>query len=81
MRWFSRDTMKGTDAQCTVPGGSIAPGLVMQGLKCGEEDYRAVAIEGASPLMPLPRLILWGLTFGQLKMAVCVYQYNLWKER
>ena len=53
-----RDTMKGTDAQCTVLGGSIVPGLVTQVLRWGEEDYHVVAIEGASPLMPLSWLIL-----------------------
>ena len=51
-------TMEGTDVQCTVLGRSIVPVLVAQVLRCGEEDYHVVANEGASPLMPLSRLIL-----------------------
>ena len=50
--------MSGTDAQCTVPGGNVVPGTVIQVLKLAGEDYHVVAIEGASPLMPLSWLIL-----------------------
>ena len=50
--------MLGTEAQCTVPGGTMVPGTVVQTLRYGEEDYHVVAIEGASPLMPLSWLIL-----------------------
>ena len=53
-----KDVMSGTEAQCTVPGGTIVPGTVVQTLHYGEEDYHVVAIDGASPLMPLPWLIL-----------------------
>ena len=52
-----RDNMLGTEAQCTVPGGSVVPGTVVQVLHCGGEDYHIVAIDGASPLMPLSWLI------------------------
>ena len=50
--------MLGTEAQCTVPGGTVVPGTVVQTLRYGEDDYHVVAIEGASPLMPLSWLIL-----------------------
>ena len=50
--------MLGTEAQCTVPGGTVVPGTVVQTLHYGEDDYHVVAIEGASPLMPLSWLIL-----------------------
>ena len=53
-----KDDMLGTEAQCTVPGGTIVPGTVVQTLHYGEEDYHVVAIDGASPLMPLPWLIM-----------------------
>ena len=53
-----KDEMLGTEAQCTVPGGTVVPGTVVQTLRYGEEDYHVVAIEGASPLMPLSWLIL-----------------------
>ena len=50
--------MLGTEAQCTVPGGTVVPGTVVQTLQYGEDEYHVVAIEGASPLMPLSWLIL-----------------------
>ena len=50
--------MTGTEAQCTVPGGSVVPGTVVQVLRLGNEDYHVAAIDGASPLMPLSWLIL-----------------------
>ena len=53
-----QDDMLGTEAQCTVPGGTIVPGTVVQTLHYGEDDYHVVAIDGASPLMPLSWLIL-----------------------
>ena len=53
-----RDAMKGTDAQCTVPGGGVVPGHVVQVIRLGTEDHHAVAIEGASPLIPLSWLVL-----------------------
>ena len=53
-----KDDMLGTEAQCTVPGGTIVPGTVAQTLHYGEDDYHVVAIDGASPLMPLSWLIL-----------------------
>ena len=53
-----KDEMLGTEAQCTVPGGTVVPGTVVQTLHYGEDDYHVVAIEGASPLMPLSWLIL-----------------------
>ena len=53
-----KDDMLGTEAQRTVPGGTIVPGTVVQTLHYGENDYHVVAIDGASPLMPLSWLIL-----------------------
>ena len=53
-----KSEMTGTEAQCTVPGGTVVPGTVVQTLHYGEDDYHVVAIDGASPLMPLPWLIL-----------------------
>ena len=53
-----RDDMMGTEAQSTVPGGNVVPGTVVQILHYGEDDYHIVAIDGASPLMPLSWLIL-----------------------
>ena len=50
--------VSGTEAQCTVPGGNVVPGTVIQVLKLADDDYHVVAIEGASPLMPLSWLIL-----------------------
>ena len=44
--------MTGTEAQCTVPGGNVVSGTVIQVLKLAGEDYHVVAIDGASPLMP-----------------------------
>ena len=50
--------MKGAEAQCTVPGGKVVSGMVVQVVACDGEDYHAVAIEGATPLMPLSWLLL-----------------------
>ena len=50
--------MTGTEVQCTVPGGNVVPGTVIQVLKLAGDDYHVVAIDGASPLMPLSWLIL-----------------------
>ena len=50
--------MRGTEAQCTVPGGKVVSGMVVQVVACHGEDYHAVAIEGATPLMPLSWLLL-----------------------
>ena len=47
------DAMQGTDAQCTVPGGGIVPGLVVQVLRLRTEDHHAVVIEGAARFVPL----------------------------
>ena len=52
-----RDGMTGSEAQCTVPGGGVISGMVVQVVACGEE-YHAVEIEGAAPLLPLSWLIL-----------------------
>ena len=69
--------MSGTEAQCTVPGGNVVPGTVIQVLSLAGEDYHIVAIEGASPLMPLSWLILlagWSyvpmVKNGQMKVTV-----------
>ena len=57
--WFQKKRgMKGTEAQCTVPGGKVVSGMVVQVVACDGEDYHAVAIEGATPLMPLSWLLL-----------------------
>ena len=53
-----RAGMKGTAAQCTVPGGKVVSGMVVQVVACDGEEYHAVAIEGASPLLPLSWLLL-----------------------
>ena len=53
-----RDKMKGSEAQRTVPGDSVVPGMVVQVVACDGEEYHAVAIEGASPLLPLSWPIL-----------------------
>ena len=53
-----RDDMLGTEAQCTVPGGNVVPGTVVQTLHYNEDDCHVVAIDGASPLMPLSWLVL-----------------------
>ena len=50
--------MRGAEAQCTVPGGKVVSGMVVQVVACDGEDYHAVAIEGATPLMPLSWLLL-----------------------
>ena len=42
-----KDSMQGSEAQCTVPGGGVVSGLVIQVLRCGKEDHHTVAIEGA----------------------------------
>ena len=47
-----------TLAQCTVPGGSVVSGMVVQVVACDGNEYHAVAIEGASPLLPLAWLLL-----------------------
>ena len=72
-----KGSMSGTEAQCTVPGGNIVPGTVMQILNLAGEDYHIVAIEGASPLMLLSWLILlagWShvpmVENGQMKVSV-----------
>ena len=69
--------MSGTEAQCTVPGGNVVPGTVIQTLNLAGKDYHIVAIEGASPLMPLSWLILlagWSyvptVETGQMKVSV-----------
>ena len=38
--------MRGAEAQCTVPGGKVVSGMVVQVVACDGEDYHAVAIEG-----------------------------------
>ena len=53
-----KEGMKGAEAQCTVPGGKVVSGMVVQVVACDGEDYHAVAIEGATPLMPLSWLLL-----------------------
>ena len=53
-----RDGMTGSEAQCTVPGGGVISGMVAQVVACDGEEYHAVAIEGAAPLLPLSWLIL-----------------------
>ena len=53
-----RDGMKGSEAQCTVPGGGVVSGMVVQVVACDNEEYHAVAIEGAVPLLPLSWLLL-----------------------
>ena len=53
-----RAQMKGTEAQCTVPGGNVVSGMVVQVVACDGEEYHAVAIEGATPLLPLSWLLL-----------------------
>ena len=60
MPWcfLERDDMMGSEGQCTVAGGNVVPGTVVQILHYGKEDYHIVAIDGASPLMPLSWLIL-----------------------
>ena len=72
-----KGSMSGTEAQCTVPGGSIVPGTVIQVLNLAGVDYHIVAIEGAAPLMPLSWLILlagWSyvptVENGQMKVLV-----------
>ena len=69
------------NARCLV--GASYQVWVRQVLRCGEEDYRVVAIEGASPLMPLSWLILlagWSYS-PTVEDATCVYQYDLRKEQ
>ena len=53
-----RAGMEGTEAQCTVPGGNVVSGMVVQVVACDGEEYHAVAIEGATPLLPLSWLLL-----------------------
>ena len=53
-----RAGMKGAEAQCTVPGGKVVSGMVVQVVACDGEEYHAVAIEGATPLLPLSWLLL-----------------------
>ena len=53
-----REGMTGTEAQCTVPGGNVVSGMVVQVVACDGDEYHAVAIEGASPLLPLSWLLL-----------------------
>ena len=53
-----KNGMRGAEAQCTVPGGKVVSGMVVQVVACDGEDYHAVAIEGATPLMPLSWLLL-----------------------
>ena len=53
-----RDSMRGTEAQCTAPGGGVVSGMVVQVVACDGEEYHAVAIGGAAPLLPLSWLIL-----------------------
>ena len=53
-----KGNVSGTEAQCTVPGGNVVPGSAVQVLRLGSEDCHVVAIDGASPLMPLSWLIL-----------------------
>ena len=72
-----KDDMSGTEAQCTVPGGNVVPGTVVQVLHFAGEDYQIVAIDGASPLMPLSWLILlagWSyvpvVKEGKLKVSI-----------
>ena len=50
--------MKGPEAQCTVPGGQVVSGMVVQVVACDGEEYHAVAIQGATPLLPLSWLLL-----------------------
>ena len=50
--------MKGTEAQCTAPGGNVVSGMVVQVVACDGEEYHAVAIEGATPLLPPSWLLL-----------------------
>ena len=47
-----REGMTGTEAQCTVPGGNVVSGMVVQVVACDSDEYHAVAIGGASPLLP-----------------------------
>ena len=44
MRWFSRKEqgMTGTEAQCTVPGGNVVSGMVVQVVACDGDEYHAV---------------------------------------
>ena len=63
--------------QCTVPGGNVVPGTVVQVLRLGSDDYQIVAIDGTSPHMPLSWLILlagWSYspTVGDGQMQVKV---------
>ena len=53
-----RDGMTGAEAQCTVPGGNVVSGMVVQVAACDGDEYHAVAIDGASPLLPLSWLLL-----------------------
>ena len=53
-----REGMTGTEAQCTVPGGNVVSGMVVQVVTCDGEEHHAVAIEGAAPLLPLSWLLL-----------------------
>ena len=53
-----REGMSGTEAQCTVPGGNVVSGMVVQAVACDGDEYHALAIEGASPLLPLSWLLL-----------------------
>ena len=48
-----QDSTQGSEAQCTVLGGGVIPGLVVQVLRFSTEEHHAVATEGASPLTPL----------------------------
>ena len=49
-----RDGMTGSD---TVPGGGVVSGMVVQVVACDGEEYHAVAMEGAAPLLPVSWLI------------------------
>ena len=53
MPWCSREK-----AVCLVRKRNVVPGTVVQVLRLGNEDYHVVAIDGASPLMPVSWLIL-----------------------
>ena len=51
------ESMYGSDAQYSVPGAKVVPGLVIQILTHEKEEHHIAAIEGASPLMPLGWLV------------------------
>ena len=43
--------VKGAEAQCTVPGGKVVSGMVVQVVACDGEEYHAVAIEGGDSII------------------------------